>query len=591
MPFHHTRLLIVSGLLMALSTIPCRAMEPAASQAPPLRIVGKLDQDHPRWYHASAGTQLMPYDWFVALLDSTSKEFEKAGILVDSIHPDRLPVGMSEPQAGAPSSSPTGMNCAFCHTTEFTYGNKVFRIEGGPSLQYNQRFLGVLIKALRGLVLPDLPTLLKSIQAERPLEPFKTFATKVLERRQEGSSISSLSKLAGDVDAYSRSLVTRGAMDSSPEWWGPGRFDALGRGGNTVFGPLNPDNLRPANAPVSIPPLWGVWAYDWVQWSGSIQHPLARNVAQVIGVGANLFAWTKKPPLGPMDDDQKFRSSVDFKALEELEGLAGRLQPPRWPEEFPAIDRSLAARGRDLYHGNKAKGIPNLCAHCHVARHLENRGEYGPGLQVTMIPQKEVGTDPLYLESFSRRTVDTGPLGRGRLSAKDASQYVTTELLARSSAAQTEDAAKPNEWRDWPQYIARPHLAVWATAPFLHNGSVPNLYELLSPVSERHRCFALSPRMEFDPKHVGYSITECNAELPQDRVWFKFDTAWPGNGNRGHEFADLPGCEGPAENGLLGCGIPPADRLAIIEYLKTCDLDRRVIPGAPACHDLGEVTP
>lgn len=92
MPFHHTRLLIVSGLLMALSTIPCRAMEPAASQAPPLRIVGKLDQDHPRWYHASAGTQLMPYDWFVALLDSTSKEFEKAGILVDSIHPDRLPV-------------------------------------------------------------------------------------------------------------------------------------------------------------------------------------------------------------------------------------------------------------------------------------------------------------------------------------------------------------------------------------------------------------------------------------------------------------------------------------------------------------------
>ena len=555
-------------------------------------IQGWTEQDRAQWYHTSAGTQLIPYDWFVALQDDQlAKVFSDTGILPDPRRRDRdrLPVGLSEPQSKAASSSHTGMNCAFCHTTQFNYQGKQIRIEGGPSLQYNQPFLTALVESLGKLIAPDLPTLLNNLKEQNPPEKFKAFATKVLDLRKEKMTAHTLTKLAVDVAKLTQALLNRGGKDLSPARWGPGRLDALGRGGNTVFMPLNPENLRPANAPVSIPPLWGVWEYDWVQWAGSIQHPLARNIAQVIGVNAGLFDWTQKPPLGPLEEAQKFRSSVDFDSLKQLEALARQLQPPRWHKAFPPIDRGLAAKGKDLYHGNKREGIPNLCAHCHVAKPIQNPQPHGPSLQVTMIPQQEIGTDPLYLENFSRRTVDTGPLDRGRLSAKEASQYVTTKLLALSNVENDpEYAERKNEWRDRPQYIARPHLAVWAPAPFLHNGSVPNLYELLSPANERHRCFYLSPNMDFDPQKVGYAVMECDKDprLSGQQTVFKFETYLPGNGNGGHEFANTPDCFSPGTNGILGCELPVDDRRAIIEYLKTCDLDRLVIRDATVCQDL-----
>lgn len=583
------RVSIFAGLLIALSTVHCQAVDlPPSQEQNPAVVQGWTDQDRQQWYHTSAGTQLIPYDWFVALLDDQSEQtFGQTGILPDRTRADRLSVGLSEPKSPNPSASSTGMNCAFCHTTQFTYQGNQIRIEGGPSLQNNQQFLNALMERLGALLAPDMPTLLKSLKEHHPPDRFNVFATKVLTRRGEGITVHTLTKLAVDVATLTQTLISRGGRDLSPARWGPGRFDALGRGGNTVFVPLNPDNLRPANAPVSIPALWGVWEYDWVQWAGSIQHPLARNVAQVIGVNAGLFAWTQTPPLGPFDDDDKFHSSVDVDALTQLEHLARRLQPPHWPSAFPPIKRELAERGRDLYHGNKGKGVPNLCAHCHVAKRIENRSPNGPSLQVTMIPQQEVGTDPLYLENFSRRTVDTGSLARGRLSAKEASQYVTTEILARHHVENDpEYAQRTNEWRDLAQYIARPHLAVWATAPFLHNGSVPNLYELLSPAKDRHRCFYLSPNMEFDPHSVGYKVIECDPTAPAPPGGFKFEAYLPGNGNGGHEFTNTPTCNGPAGNGVLGCELPPDDRWAIIEYLKTCDLDGRVMRNAPACHDL-----
>ncbi|MGZ8384150.1 MAG: di-heme-cytochrome C peroxidase, partial [Nitrospira sp.] len=415
MPFDVQRILALAVLLCAWSTVHCQAVDLPISQdqKPPL-IQGWTEQDRAQWYHTSVGTQLIPYDWFVALQDDQlAKVFSDSGILPDPTRQDRLPVGLSDPQSEAASSSHTGMNCAFCHTTQFNYQGNQIRIEGGPSLQYNQQFLTALVESLGKLIAPDLPTLLNNLKEQNPPEKFKAFATKVLALRKEKMTAHTLTKLAVDVAKRTQALLNRGGKDLSPARWGPGRLDALGRGGNTVFMPLYPETLRPANASVSIPALWGVWEYDWVQWSGSIQHPLARNIAQVIGVNAGLFDWTHKPPLGPLEEVDKFRSSVDFDSLKQLEALALRLQPPRWLNAFPRIDRGLARKGRDLYHGNKPEGIPNLCAHCHVAKQIPNPGTHGTSVRVTMIPQKEIGTDPLYLENFSRRTVDTGPLGRG----------------------------------------------------------------------------------------------------------------------------------------------------------------------------------
>lgn len=90
-----------------------------------------------------------------------------------------------------------------------------------------------------------------------------------------------------------------------------------------------------------------------------------------------------------------------------------------------------------------------------------------------------------------------------------------------------------------PLYEARPLDGIWATAPFLHNGSVPNLWALLSPVEQRPDTFCLGG-WEFDPKLVGYS-TDCVDGA------FELDTSLAGNRNSGHEFND-----GPRSSGAIG---------------------------------------
>jgi hypothetical protein len=121
-----------------------------------------------------------------------------------------------------------------------------------------------------------------------------------------------------------------------------------------------------------------------------------------------------------------------------------------------------------------------------------------------------------------------------------------------------------------PGYKARPHEGVWATPPFLHNGSVPNLYELLSPVSERSTRFFVG-RREFDPVKVGY-VTE---PLAGSSSGFWYDTTIAGNRNIGHEFRAgyVPFDESkPAseqyQGGAIGPALTPEQRMDLIEYLK-----------------------
>jgi hypothetical protein len=128
-------------------------------------------------------------------------------------------------------------------------------------------------------------------------------------------------------------------------------------------------------------------------------------------------------------------------------------------------------------------------------------------------------------------------------------------------------------------YKMRPLNGVWATPPFIHNGAVPNIYALLSPVSERPKTFYLG-RREYDPVCMGYQITASAA--PEDNLdlrclgsktdpeagrftgGFKLDTALRGNRNTGHEFND-----GPLANGVVGRKLTPDERRALIEFLKT----------------------
>ena len=75
-------------------------------------------------------------------------------------------------------------------------------------------------------------------------------------------------------------------------------------------------------------------------------------------------------------------------------------------------------------------------------------------------------------------------------------------------------------------YKARPLNGIWATAPYLHNGSVPNLDELLKAPGKRVKTFRVGSR-EFDPENVGFVTTEGE---------FTLDTTLPGNSNAGHHY-------------------------------------------------------
>ena len=244
--------------------------------------------------------------------------------------------------------------------------------------------------------------------------------------------------------------------------------------------------------------------------------------------------------------------------------------------------------------------IRSICAKCHLPpvddpdggfwddkhwRTLE--GATGRYLRVYRIPLDRIGTDPGQAEILGKREMKVP----GFLNIASKQKCETTDDGVICKASFGEALAKvvektANVWYDQhdisqeqrermngnrpnllnnlekPGYKARPLDGIWATAPFLHNGSVPNLWALLSPIDEGQRPekFCLGSRA-FDPVKVGFS-TECSEGL------FELDTAIDGNRNTGHEFAGEPG-DKPKRKGVIGRRLEPDERWALIEFLKS----------------------
>ena len=152
---------------------------------------------------------------------------------------------------------------------------------------------------------------------------------------------------------------------------------------------------------------------------------------------------------------------------------------------------------------------------------------------------------------------------------------------------------------DLPQQIAgykpRPLEGVWATPPFLHNGSVPTLYQMLLPPQQREQRFFVG-RRDFDPVHVGY-LAQPDAEKGDDGFWL--DTRISGNHNTGHGFvADADTWSkhrqdpkaNPLPGGVIGPELSDAQRFALIEYLKV-HRDPATPPGftPPTCELWGQM--
>jgi hypothetical protein len=385
--------------------------------------------------------------------------------------------------------------------------------------------------------------------------------------------------------------IARNVKANFQQTEGYGRTDALNRIGNQVFSldPGKPENFVIPDAPVSFPFIWSSSWFVWVQYDGSIMQPMIRNAGEALGVGAFLRLDAAHP--------DNFASSVQVRNLYDIESLlagetppfeAGRftgLDAPAWPESIlGAIDRDRAEAGAKLYQRH--------CQHCHLPpvqseefwneRYWSVRNSADMRLlDIPLVPAEEIGTDPAQSRVLAERTVDTTGLGLNtevfagagceplrvgddaRASfafALGAVVQETVEYWYRKNnipADERQDinAYLPNCLQAPRSYKARPLNGIWATSPYLHNGSVPSLYSLLSPAGERPARF-YTGHLEFDPAHVGYA-TGTQAGL------FLYDTAKAGNSNAGHEFNDGQGA------GIIGPRLSPDDRMALVEYLKT----------------------
>jgi len=460
-----------------------------------------------------------------------------------------------------------------------------------------------------------------------------------------------------------------------PTTEGYGRTDGLGRIANTVFGDdLSAENYRIADAPVNYPHVWDIWAFDWVQWMGSVRQAMARNANESLGTRALL----NLKHAGSLYDNSVMMTEVHC-----IETTLQHLEPPKWPEDiFGKIDQQLSEEGEKIFgdvcascHGPfkriavdgkidyAATAKNHQCKTCHGPLMTNSQGnliqlantknhpqvqigpkswlgtpkpdvvespdwalqsERGGYWEMIHIPLSYIGTDPTSAMNMINYTYDITPLvdlvkqkraegsilrlpnpdtipDPSKTSFGPGLQYIGGEVRYKQYREwglidETGYQAKPgkedivadlNGFGEhdnpvaWRAYRPRPLEGVWATAPFLHNGSIPSIYQLLLPADQRDHEFYLG-RKEYDPKHLGLKVDKFKGA-------FKFDTSLTGNSNFGHEFND-----GLCGDGVIGYELEDRpgycrqlterERMAIIEYLKIHSDGERPSPeSTPHC--------
>jgi mono/diheme cytochrome c family protein len=321
-------------------------------------------------------------------------------------------------------------------------------------------------------------------------------------------------------------LGTTGALDG-----GYGRVDAFGGARNLLF----PADAKPATAPVCYPYLWGFSETAFFHYAANTNSILERNIGQALGLGA-----TYDHTFGT------FATSVNIRNTNALEELAYKIQVPDWPVEFGAIDAQKAAKGKTLYQQN--------CAACHEQFASSPPPDNMPkgSWVLNTYPIAEVGTDPNEAKNFPVPVSYKGqqmplPQAIALLVPKIEEAYYKDNNVPVAEQTAWNHGRLPAEWRGPQVYSARPMAGVWATPPYLHNGSVLTLYDLLLPAAQRPAKFFVGSRT-YDPVHLGY----VNEKDPLRG--FELDTTKSGNSNSGHEY---------------GTKLSEEEKMQLLEFLKS----------------------
>lgn len=560
----------------------------AAAGSGPVRYVrldvGLDQQQAAYWHHGDEGSGFLPLSFFYALRDvDTGKPFidslTRFGLVPDRSSPGALPIGLT---VGHPAMSPgnalyLGVNCAACHSGMYTYRGTAMIMDGAPNMLDFEKLLDALKRSLRvTLDSPEKMFQMISIIMQREHDPNTT--GELFEVHPETLRLFTAAATAADDhplaalrhametglhDAYHGAAELRPAKlqqladrieDLVPDnagWSKDALHDARddlahfhkdldfledharrllklkdSYTGETPAGPGRADSFdaiwdllvqkhkeTPMIAPVSIPHLFDYTHFTWIHWDGNTSTVLQRDYAQAIALGANY-------------DPSTSASSVLAHDVIRLEETARHISSPRWPEDILGrIDRGKARRGAVLFAAH--------CQSCHG--------------QESLTPVAQVGTDPRRAENFA--LLEQGGKSYADLLTELGDAVVNTSLASQgippSALVPIERSDTPG-WRITHAYHSRPLKGIWASPPYLHNASVPTLWDLLQPAAKRPRTFLVG--REYDPVHAGINATH------QPEGGWTFDTGATGNSNRGHEYAN---------------DLSDAQRGELVEYLKT----------------------
>jgi hypothetical protein len=224
------------------------------------------------------------------------------------------------------------------------------------------------------------------------------------------------------------------------------------------------------------------------------------------GMNSNLTEIVDSSALG---DGATTRSIPRDPWLRQLQGWIATKASPPFP--FGAPDAERVARGAGVFAAE--------CARCHAP------GGELTGQVMAIDGADGVGTDDNRAKMWTQASADAYNAYLGDL------PWAFHGFKSRG------------------RYLCIPLDGLWLRAPYLHNGSVPTLADLLEPPARRPTVFWRGST-EYDPVRVGFVSTGSKAEA----VGSRYDTAGRGNGNQGHRY---------------GTELPAEDKCALVEYLKT----------------------
>lgn len=553
------------------------------------------DGTRQQFWFTPQGSQIIPYDWFLVLeLPNSENLFhEKENMnrlryipqARTELNPERLPIGFTKdlvwysnesfppggdleslkitykdygnPDYQDISNDWLGLTCAACHTNQIEFNGKKIVIDGAPAM-------GDFEGLMRGLV--------ESMEATLGDEDkFQRFATKVLAMgNAKAKSNDELKTHLARIIEIRKAWNARNSGDGLE--YGFGRLDAL----NSILNEVSSaalgikENRRPANAPVSYPFIWDAPHHDYIQWNGMVGNDatgaLGRNVGEVLGVFGSLKF---KPSYFPVDPEELFakrrdisiqpppgyESSVRIPNLGRLEHLLVSLWSPLWPDSIlPPVDMTLA-------EGDGERLFTKHCKGCHGTIEAESKFRT---IKSTAVPVGVTGTDDATARIFFERTAKVGrlqgqyvkyfPVKEGELDiyapqfdgpvglAADflthavagtvAHDRVATGSIIKNTKRSGLRTVVASDRPRTASYKARSLNGIWATAPYLHNGSVPTLMQLLKP-GKREEVFYVGSR-EFDAEEVGFKYQKKDYK-PGDPQ-FLFNTLKKGNRNTGHTY-------------------------------------------------------